>query len=107
MRALFIVAAVLLTPSPVFAGWGGTEWGMSREEVASVRGETPVSKDGEFDRYEGIVGAFAVELSYKFDRTGLIGIAIHPEDAAECRRFGTAIRETYGLPGDPPEIEIT
>ncbi len=71
---------------------------MSREDVASVRGETPVSKDGEFDRYEGVVGAFAVELSYKFDRTGLIGIAIHPEDAAECRRFGTAIRETYGTP---------
>ncbi|WP_413876479.1 hypothetical protein [Albidovulum sp.] len=98
MRASFLVAVVLLAPSPVFAGWGHAEWGMSREQITSVRGETPVTQNGEFDSYEGSVGAFAVELSYKFNGSGLIGIEINPKDATECGRFETAIREIYGAP---------
>lgn len=98
MRGSLLAAAVLLAPSPVFAGWGGAEWGMSREEVASVRGEQPVAQDGEFDRYMGTVGPFAVGFTYKFGAAGLVGIVIYPTETAECWRFEDAVRETYGEP---------
>lgn len=97
-QKVLLVVATFLAPTPLLAGWGGAEWGMSRDDVALVRNEPPVAQDGEFDRYMGSVGVFAVGFAYKFGAAGLEGITIYPIDSAECSQFENAIRETYGEP---------
>lgn len=97
MLRLAVAIAALTVPSAAFAGWGGAEWGMSREDVASVRGQAP-ERDGDVDRYRGTVGSYAVGLIYKFDGTGLIQIEVSPQNTGNCLPFMNAVRETYGAP---------
>lgn len=106
MRDWLLVAAVLVAPSPVFAGWGGAEWDMSREEVAAFRGEKPSARHEDYDQYQGQVAGLDVRLNYSFTDEGLTMISISGNDTTRCHELANVVRDTYGEPFDVSDSDF-
>jgi hypothetical protein len=103
LPAILILATI---PLPAVAGWAGAEWGMSREQVAAVRGERPLETSDEGDVYTGAVGKFSVRISYKFESDVLTLIQVSPPEVADCPSFKNAVRDTYAAPFSDDKSEF-